>query len=446
MGDVIDSLVKNLVPSYIVAIIQSYLSDRYLIVNEELMKLSSGAAQGSVVGSLFWNLVYDEVVRIRIDPSRIIAYADDLLVILKSYPERILEESSRVTKKIGKKLEEKGLTLEPEKTEALFIEVPNKFKDSRIVVDGVEIETGKSLRHLGFHLSKGLKMNNHVKIVCTKAKKLSNILQSIVPNCFGPSYVKRLMIFQGVLSIIFYGISVWGNFPEMNLKCNLYEITKAIRPMKRALCMAYRTASTNCLDILSGIPPTDLLLEEKYRRSRKEEDFVEINNDIIDRWCIRWRDSPTDVWCKRLIPDLEVWLDREYGYPDFYMTQFFTGHGAFGSYLSRFKIIDSDMCKFCTVTRDTPEHTFFECSRFTADRMRIEAELNINLKPDNIVKEMISSKIKWKIVHNYIKKILTVKSSVYNSRRHDRTIVEANQLPADDIPSGNSGVSRITGT
>ena len=110
--------------------------------------------------------------------------------------------------------------------------------------------------------------------------------------------------------------------------------------MKRALCMAYRTASANCLDILSGIPPTDLLLEEKFRRSRKEEDFIEINNDIVDRWCARWRDSPTDVWCKRLIPNLEVWLDRKYGYTDFFLTQFFTGHGAFGSYLYRFKLVD----------------------------------------------------------------------------------------------------------
>lgn len=173
--------------------------------------------------------------------------------------------------------------MEPEKTEALFTEAPNKLKDTSILVDEVQVKVKSSLRHLGFQLSKNLRMTHHVRTVCNKTRKMSNALQSLVPNCFGPTYIKRLMIFQAVLSIIFYGVSVWGDFPEMNLKCNLYEITKTLRPMKRALCMAYRTASANCLDILSGIPPTDLLREEKVRRSRKEEDFIEIKDDIVDK-------------------------------------------------------------------------------------------------------------------------------------------------------------------
>lgn len=98
----------------------------------------------------------------------------------------------------------------------------------------------------------------------------------------------------------------------------------------------------------------------------------------------------TDIWCKRLIPDLEVCLDREHGYLDFFLTQFLTGHGAFGSYLHRFKLVDNDLCKFCTVYRETPKHTFFECSRFINDKMKIEAELDSNLTPGNIIQEMIS--------------------------------------------------------
>ena len=203
----------------------------------------------------------------------------------------------------------------------------------------------------------------HVHAVCNKAKKTINALRSIVPNCFGSQYKRRMMIFQAVFSIILYGIAAWGDSPALKLKYNLKEVTKTLRPVKRALCMAYRTASANCLDILSGVPPTDLLLEEKYRRSLKTENFQEIHEDIIDEWCDRWRNNPGDSWCKQLISDPEAWLKRKYGYPDFYLTQFFTGHGVFGSYLFRFKRTDSDICKFCVTDRDTP-------SSFVPDSLR----------------------------------------------------------------------------
>lgn len=38
----------------------------------------SGAAQGSILGPLFWNLVYDAIVQIKIDPSNFLALADYL--------------------------------------------------------------------------------------------------------------------------------------------------------------------------------------------------------------------------------------------------------------------------------------------------------------------------------------------------------------------------------
>lgn len=87
-------------------------------------------------------------------------------------------------------------------------------------------------------------------------------------------------------------------------------------------------------------------------------------------------------------------------------------------------MIDSANCKFCTGVRDTPEHTFFECSRFVSEKNKIDTELGITLTPDNIVKEMTENKLKWKQISEFIQRILITKQKIYNNK-----VTVANPLP-----------------
>lgn len=48
--------------------------------------------------------------------------------------------------------------------------------------------------------------------------------------------------------------------------------------------MAYRTVSSSALDIISGIPPTEFLMEEKVRLMSKEEDKTVIKAETRQRW------------------------------------------------------------------------------------------------------------------------------------------------------------------
>ena len=52
---------------------------------------------------------------------------------------------------------------------------------------------------------------------------------------------------------------------------------------------------------------------------------------------------------------------------NFYLTQFLSGHGNFGSYLNRFKIKESAACTFFGEI-DTPEHTFLKCPKWKDNR------------------------------------------------------------------------------
>ncbi|CAK9799117.1 Putative 115 kDa protein in type-1 retrotransposable element R1DM [Anthophora plagiata] len=77
-------------------------------------------------GPLLWNLVYDGILRIRVPGVRLIAYADDLAVLVSSYSyEGIGRNLASALRKVKCWLDRRGLTLAAEKTEIIQISGPN---------------------------------------------------------------------------------------------------------------------------------------------------------------------------------------------------------------------------------------------------------------------------------------------------------------------------------
>ena len=123
-----------------------------------------------------------------------------------------------------------------------------------------------------------------------------------MPNLKGPSFYKKKMLIHAILAILFYGITVW--IAALRWKqCN-QEITKTLRPLKRSLVCGYSSVSNFALDVISGIPPTDLLLEQKVRRTRKEDPQI-IEEDIRLKWNDRWDKEVGNKWIRSVIPDLD---------------------------------------------------------------------------------------------------------------------------------------------
>ena len=327
----------------------------------------------------------------------------------------------------------KKLSLEPDKTEACFLGGGGKWKKASFRVLGCLIRPSPSIKYLGIWLDKRLSFRNHVIKACEKALKVHRSLIPLLPNIRGPSFKKRKLILNAVYSSLFYGVPLWADVTKISKYCAI--ITKTCRPLKRSICAAYRTVSNNILDILSGIPPTDLYVESRCRQFSGEPK-PQVRADIIERWASRLDSEPeSDIWFKSLIPDLRGFLHRPFGDTNFYMTQFFSGHGSFCDYLFRFKILNSNLCPLpgCN-SPDSPEHTFFHCPFFSTDRILLEAKLGSNFTLFNTQDLLLSSQENWNCISSFVEQVIRCKNNHMSQTP-----------PADGIHRCNSGATLTQG-
>ena len=96
--DMIEALeVRFKAPAYIMQMVRSYLKDRKLIYQAEGVKhtvnVTSGAAQGSILGPELWNISYDGILNIDMPPETyLVGYADDVAAVIAG---RDMEELQR---------------------------------------------------------------------------------------------------------------------------------------------------------------------------------------------------------------------------------------------------------------------------------------------------------------------------------------------------------------
>ena len=105
-------------------------------------EMTCGAPQGSRVGPLIWNVMYDDFLRMDLPAgTSIIGFTDDALVVCAADNVGFLELRINDSLWRAKRwLDSRGLKMVPEKTEALLVTGRRSFQYPGIVLGEYEIE------------------------------------------------------------------------------------------------------------------------------------------------------------------------------------------------------------------------------------------------------------------------------------------------------------------
>lgn len=150
-------------------VLRSYMSCRETLVptdgGVERLTVTAGVPQGSVLGPTLWNILYASILRLDLPAGiELVAYADDLAVIGSAMTipdlERVL---SKTVDLIQAWMRENGLSLAPQKTEALML-TKRKYADLPVVeIDGHRTTPDQHLNYLRVTFDGKLKFTRHIK-------------------------------------------------------------------------------------------------------------------------------------------------------------------------------------------------------------------------------------------------------------------------------------------
>lgn len=397
-------------PHYLRRVLASYLSDRTLRYNSEqgtkYYDVSAGVPQGSVLGPLLWNIMYDGVLRLELPKrAKIVGFADDIaVVVVAKHIHEIEALTNEVVHKIKNWLEFNGLELAEHKTEAVLISSRKKMECMSLMVGQQTIKSKPAIKYLGMMVDSRLQFKQHITYASEKASRVQAALARIMPNMGGPRFLRRLLLAKVVTSVLIYAAPVWAQ--AMTVKETRRKLASVQRlSALRAIC-GFRTISEEAALVIAGMLPIDIMADEMARiydrrnagrtamKIVKEEERI----TSMNKWQDRWSNTEKGRWTRILIPSIEAWVNRRHGNCDYHLTQFLSGHGGYRKYLHRFGHDDTPMCPTCADKEEDTEHAVFHCGRFSEWRP-------IPPGPSEVISYMLMSGEEWQTTAALITKI-----------------------------------------
>lgn len=406
-----DALCKRKIDKGLYRILNSYLSERTVILETDnqkrIVRLTGGVPQGSILGPTLWNLLYDDLFKINLpQETHLIGFADDVALIVSAKTEEaLMENANTALRDVSNWMGTRHLYLAPEKSEAVLLTRKRKMRKIQFELNGTLIEPKATAKYLGVWLDTKLSFAEHVRKLEEKVLKTISALCRIMPNIGGPRASARKILTSVAQSQLLYAAPVYYPAYENQKLCR--RLLSLQRKLNIRISSAYRTISGAAVGVIAGNPPIDLLAlerKEKYEGAEKNE----ARKNLIERWQTRWEQQTSGMWTKKLIPNIERWINRSHGEVEYYITQALSGHGTFNKYLFDKGKRETAECKYCDQVDDA-EHTLFECVRWTPVRHRYQIKTGELFEVNTVRNDLVGKNDQWNIMYETVRTIMKTK-------------------------------------
>lgn len=151
---------------------------------DETVEIRASVPQGSVLGPALWNVVYDEVLRLKfLAGVEVVGYADDLAIIVTALTTNALETAtSSAVDQIREWMAPNGICLAPQKTEATMLCVRRYYDTPEIYVEDHRVQIRRSVKYLGVIIDKRMSFREHLAETSGRAVKAATAVGRLMPN------------------------------------------------------------------------------------------------------------------------------------------------------------------------------------------------------------------------------------------------------------------------
>lgn len=403
------------IPGDLFALVQSYFSNREITYDSGPTiihrRTSMGCPQGSVLGPLLWNILFDDVLSLPLPPGcTLVAYADDLLLLVGASSRAGLElVATDALERILKWGILNRLTFAPSKTEALLLKGSNRIntknRPPRFRFGQTMVRFSQRVTYLGVILDETLSFAAHALTASLNANSAYQRVARMAGRDWGlkPRALKVAYgaIFVGIAA---YAASVWH--PRTSLQLVRRELLKGQRLSLLSFTKAYRTTSTDALAVLAGVLPLDLHVQARgsitlllrgisttfqgvrltppprsedvpYRKTVTEL----VYKSAFAAWQSRWSSSTKGRQTHLFFPDVSSRYFTRQLIPTHWTSQFMTGHGKFSAKLHGFSLtLDGPECT-CGHDLQDANHVLWDCPHMGSERAELFARVRPHTGP-----------------------------------------------------------------